>query len=43
MLDKETAGLFAHFVFTDEKKGEVDALIEAAKKKKTPTGKFKRI
>jgi len=43
MLDKDTQGLFRHFVFTDEKKNEVDAVIEAAKKKAPPTGKFKRI
>ncbi|MBQ9746648.1 MAG: U32 family peptidase [Clostridia bacterium] len=43
MLDKDAQGLFAHFIFTDEKKNEVDAVIEAAKKKSTPTGKFKRI
>ena len=43
MLDKETNGLFAHFIFTDEKKNEVDAVIESAKKKSPPKGKFKRI
>ena len=43
MLDKETQGLFAHFIFTDEKKNEVDAIIDSAKKKALPKGKFKRI
>jgi len=43
MLDKDSQGLFAHFVFTDEKPAEVDAVIERAKKKSPPTGKFKRI
>jgi hypothetical protein len=43
MLDKDMGGLFSHFVFTDEKKGEVDAVIESAKKKMPPKGKFKRI
>ncbi len=43
MLDKEASGLFTHFVFTDEKKNEVDLIIEAAKKKSAPKGKFKRI
>ena len=43
MLDKDAQGLFAHFVFTDEKPGEVDAVIEKANKKAPPTGKFKRI
>ena len=43
MLDKDAHGLFRHFVFTDEKPAEVDAVIEAAKRKAPPTGKFKRI
>ena len=43
MLDKDSAGLFAHFVFTDEKSNEVDAVIDSAKKKSVPRGKFKRI
>jgi putative protease len=43
MLDKDAGGLFSHFVFTDEKKNEIDAIIEAAKKKSPPSGKFKRI
>ncbi|MBQ8403721.1 MAG: U32 family peptidase [Clostridia bacterium] len=43
MLDKETNGLFAHFIFTDEKKNEVDMIIDSAKKKSPPKGKFKRI
>ena len=43
MLDKDAQGLFAHFVFTDEKGAEVDAVIDKAKKKAPPTGKFKRI
>jgi putative protease len=43
MLDKDAQGLFAHFVFTDEKSAEVDAVIDKAKKKAPPTGKFKRI
>ncbi len=43
MLDKETGGLFAHFIFTDEKKNEVDFIIDSAKKKSAPAGKFKRI
>ena len=43
MLDKDGAGLFAHFIFTNEKAGEVDAVIDAAKKKSAPRGKFKRI
>jgi putative protease len=43
MLDKETGGLFAHFIFTDEKKNEVDMVIDSAKKKSPPKGKFKRI
>ena len=43
MLDKDAGGLFSHFVFTDEKKNEIDTIIEAAKKKSTPSGKFKRI
>ena len=43
MLDKDAQGLFAHFIFSDEKPGEVDAVIESAKKKSPPTGKFKRI
>jgi predicted O-methyltransferase YrrM len=33
MLDKDRQGLFSHFVFTDEKTNEVDAVIDAAKKK----------
>jgi hypothetical protein len=43
MLDKDAQGLFAHFIFTDEKSAEVDAVIDKAKKKAPPTGKFKRI
>ncbi|MBO5023860.1 MAG: U32 family peptidase [Clostridia bacterium] len=43
MLDKERAGLFSHFVFTDEKPFEVDAIIECAREKSAPRGKFKRI
>ncbi|MBQ8448370.1 MAG: U32 family peptidase [Clostridia bacterium] len=43
MLDRDMQGLFSHFVFTDEKKNEVDGVIEAAKKKSAPAGKFKRI
>jgi putative protease len=43
MLDKENQGLFSHFVFTDEKKNEVDAVIDSAKKKSAPKGRFKRI
>lgn len=43
MLDKDLAGLFAHFIFTDEKQNEVDGVIDAAKKKSAPRGKFKRI
>ena len=43
ILDKDRAGLFSHFVFTDEKTNEVDAVIDAAKKKSSPRGKFKRI
>ncbi|MBE6654964.1 MAG: U32 family peptidase [Ruminococcaceae bacterium] len=43
MLDKDSAGLFSHFVFTDEKPNEVDTVIECAKKKSAPRGKFKRI
>ncbi len=43
MLDKDSAGLFSHFIFTDEKPNEVDAVIECAKKKSAPRGKFKRI
>jgi putative protease len=43
ILDKDRAGLFSHFVFTDEKTNEVDAVIDAAKKKGAPRGKFKRI
>jgi hypothetical protein len=43
MLDKDAQGLFSHFVFTDEKPGEVDAVIDSAKKKAPPKGKFKRI
>lgn len=43
MLDKDTSGLFSHFIFTDEKKNEVDAVIDAALKKSAPKGKFKRI
>ena len=43
MLDKERKGLFSHFIFTDEKKNEIDAVIEAAKNKSAPKGKFKRI
>ena len=43
MLDKDVSGLFAHFIFTDEKKGEVDSVIDAAKKKSAPKGRFKRI
>ncbi len=43
MLDKDAQGLFAHFVFTDEKPAEVDAVIDKAKRKAPPTGKFKRI
>ena len=43
MLDQDAQGLFSHFVFTDEKPGEVDAVIDSAKKKAPPKGKFKRI
>ncbi len=43
MLDKNIGGLFSHFVFTDEKAEEVDAVIDSAKKKLAPKGKFKRI
>ena len=43
MLDKDAAGLFAHFIFTDEKKSDVDDVIDAAEKKIAPKGRFKRI
>jgi putative protease len=43
MLDKDAQGLFSHFIFTDEKKNEVDAVIDAARAKSAPKGKFKRI
>ena len=35
--------LGAHFIFTDESAGTVDEIITAAKQKKQPRGKFKRI
>lgn len=43
MLDKDNKELFSHFIFTDEKPNEVDNIIEAARKKSAPRGKFKRI
>jgi hypothetical protein len=43
MLDKERGGLFTHFIFTDERKNEVDAVISAAESASAPKGKFKRI
>lgn len=43
MLDKDKKELFSHFIFTDEKPNEVDNIIEAARKKSAPRGKFKRI
>lgn len=43
MLDKDNKELFEHFIFTDERPNEVDNIIEAARKKSAPRGKFKRI
>ncbi len=43
MLDKDKKELFSYFIFTDEKPNEVDNIIEAARKKSAPRGKFKRI